>query len=153
MADTIGLTISTDGIGNFLRGMTEKASLTRGWLNRVAYPTIINAQRMRWASENATEGSSWTALNQLYANRKLRKYASYPGAGRKMLIATGRLVAGVLGDNQNDHYKLVSDNRLEVGTTIPYAGYVNEARNFTDLGPATVADLDQRLRDYLLRDA
>lgn len=151
MADTIGLRISTDGISAVLGQMTSRAQLMRGWLNRVAYPTVVAAQRMRWVSEGASEGASWRQLNPSYARQKLRKYASYPGAGRKLLVATSRLVGGVTGDNPNDHYKLVTDNRLEVGTVIPYAEYVNEDRNFTNLGPQTLASLDQQLRDYLLR--
>lgn len=152
MADTIGLKISVDGISEYFKGLSSRAGLVRGWLNRVAYPTIIAAQRMRWVSEGASEGASWRPLNPSYAMRKLKRYASYPGSGRKVLIATGRLVGGMTGDNQADHYKLVTDTRLEVGTTIPYAEYVNEDRNISDLGPATVADLDQKLRDYLLRN-
>lgn len=149
MADNIALRISTDGIKKKLDGMLTKASLAKGWLNRVAYPMVIEAQRMRWASEGASEGSSWAPLNTSYAIRKLKKYASSPGGGRKMLIATSRLVGGVTGDQAADHYKLVTDKMLMVGTTIGYAKYVNETRNFVKLGTATLKNLSDSLGEYL----
>lgn len=151
MADSIALKVSLDGISEYFNKMIDRTKLVRGWLNRVAYPTIIQAQRMRWVSEGASEGASWVPLNPSYAMRKLRRYANYPGAGRKLLIATGRLVGGVTGDNPNDHYKLVKDTSLEVGTTINYAEYVNEVRNFTDLGDATTQHLAEQLSEYILR--
>jgi hypothetical protein len=149
MADNISLRISTDGIKKKFDSMTNKAMLAKGWLNRVAYPMIIEAQRMRWASEGASEGSAWAPLNASYAIRKLKKYKDAPGGGRKMLIATSRLVAGVTGDNTADHYKLVTDKMLMVGTRIGYAKYVNEARNFVKLGSATMKNLSDSLGEYL----
>lgn len=151
MADHIALKVSYDGISKHFKKMIDRSELTSGWLNRVAYPLIIQAQRMRWASEGASEGDSWEPLNQSYAMRKLKRYANYPGAGRKMLIATGRLVAGVTGENRSDHYKLVKNGSLKMGTTIPYAEYVNEARNFTDLGDRTTKDLAKRFSQYIAK--
>ena len=149
MADSIGVRISPDGAGNKLRGMLNRAGLVRGWLNRVAYPLIIEAQRIRWASEGASEGGSWPALNPAYAIYKLKKFAGYPGGGRKMLIATGRLVDSVTGDNTKEHYKLVEDKRLSVGTMVGYAKYVDEARPITKLSSATIQVLKRSLNQYL----
>ncbi len=104
---------------------------------------------MRWASENATEGGSWRALNASYAIQKLKRYANFPGGGRKMLIATGRLVDSVTGDNKQDHYKLVAGNRLETGTRVDYAKYVAEDRPFTAFGQTTVKDLTDSLNSYI----
>jgi hypothetical protein len=149
MADSIALTISTDGITSALKGMVSRAGLVRGWLNRVGYPIIIEAQRMRWASENATEGASWKPLSAKYEKYKTRRFASAPGGGRKMMIASGRLIAGVTGDDPKDHYKLVEDTKLSVGTTVPYAEYANEARNFTELSSTTTKELADKLGEYI----
>lgn len=149
MADSVGLRISVDGAGNKLRAMLDRSGLIRGWLNRVAYPLIIEAQRIRWASENASEGSSWPQLNPSYATAKLKRFAAFPGGGRKMLIATGRLVESVTGDNTKDHYKLVEERRLTVGTMVGYAKYVDEDRNFTTFGKATKDNLTKRLNQYI----
>lgn len=150
MADNVFLKISEDGIKDYLGGMLNRANLVRGWLNRVAYPKIIQAQRRRWMTENESEGGKWEPLNPSYALRKLRKYRDYPGGGRKMLVATGRLVDGMTGDNTRDHYKLVTETTLEVGTTVSYARYVNEKRNIVDLSQETMDDLVDGLKDYLL---
>ncbi len=68
-----------------------------------------------------------------------------------MLVATGRLVDGMTGDNTGDHYKLVTETTLEVGTTINYAKYVNERRNIVDLSEATIKTLTDGLADYIVR--
>jgi hypothetical protein len=149
MADNIKLTVSVDGIRDRLSGMLNRAGLVRGWLNRVAYPKIIAAQRRRWITEGGSEGQVWAPLNPMYATRKLRKFADYPGGGRKMLIATGRLVDGMTGDNTADHYKMVTDRTLETGTTIDYARYVSEKRNIVDLSEETKQDLIEGLSKYL----
>lgn len=149
MADSIAVRISTDGISKKLLSMLDKGQLASGWLNRVAYPMIIASHRVRWASEGASEGRSWPALNPAYASRKLKRYADYPGGGRKMLIATGKLVASMTGDETQNHYKLVIENRLEVGTTLGYAKYVDEKRPITILSSQTRANLSKSLNDYL----
>ena len=151
MADNVSLSISVDGIGDYLKGMLDRAGLVRGWLNRVAYPMIIKAQQMRWMTEGASEGDGWAPLkNESYRKYKLKKYRDYPGGGRKLLIATGRLYQGMDGENTADHYKLVTDTSLEVGTTVSYAKYVNETRNIVDLGPETVDALVSGLSDYII---
>lgn len=68
-----------------------------------------------------------------------------------MLIATGRLVAGMTGDNPADHYKLVEDKRIYVGTRIEYAKYVNEKRDIVRLGRDTVVMIQNRWKDYIQR--
>lgn len=147
--DTIALTISVDGIRKTLSRMVGRAQLVEGWLNRVAYPMIIEAQRMRWASEGASEGDSWKPLNPRYESQKLKRFRDYPGSGRKMLIATSRLVDSVTGDSTKEHYKLVSDRSLEVGSTVPYAKFVDDERNFTELSDQTTQTIADKLSDYI----
>lgn len=149
MADSISVRIDVDGAGDKLRLMLTKADTIRGWLNRVAYPLIIESQRMRWVSENATEGGSWRRLNPVYQVMKLRKFQDYPGGGRKMMIATGNLADSITGDNPRDHFKLVSSYRLETGSKVTYAKYANEDRNFSVLGQNTIQKLKDSLREYL----
>jgi len=149
MSDNIKLDISLDGITNKLNGMLSRANLVDGWLNRVAYPQIIQHQRQRWMTEGASEGEQWKPLNPKYRLRKLSQFRDYPGAGTKMLIATGKLVDSITGDNKTDHYKIVSGKCLEMGTKVSYAKYVDETRNFTRLSDQTIEDLKAQLRAYL----
>lgn len=149
MADSVALRISVDGASKKLQQMINRSGLARGWLNRVAYPMIIESTRMRWASEGASEGRSWPALNPAYAMAKLKRFAAYPGGGSKMLIATGRLVESMTGEDTRDHFKLVEDKRLTVGTTVGYAKYVDEMRPITVLGSQTTTNLKSSLKAYL----
>jgi len=151
MSDGIKLKISENGIAKFLNGMLQRSSLVKGWLNRVAYPTIIRVQRQRWITEGNSEGYAWKQLSPNYEKYKLRKFADYPGGGRKLLIATNRLVDSMTGDNQSEHYKLVTDKTLEVGTFVPYAKYVDEQRSIVKLSPETVAELKDGLKKYLTK--
>ena len=146
---TIGVSIDPDGAGQYLMGMLDRSRLVDGWLNRVAYPTVIAKQRKRWETEGSSEGETWAPLNPAYAARKLKRFRDYPGAGRKMLIATSNLVSSVTGDKTDNHYKLVSGNRLETGTTISYGAWVNEKRDFVTLDQATIDELKAGLIAYL----
>jgi len=145
--------ITDNGISRQLEKMASRAQLARGWLNRVAYPKIIEAQRLRWVSQNTSEGKAWEPINTLYAIRKLTRFRDYPGGGRHILIATSRLVKGMTGDNKSDHYKLVTETRIEVGTLVAYAKWVNEDRDITSLGDRTVKGLIRDLQRYLAKGA
>lgn len=138
-----------DSVSKRFERMLKNPNLVRGFLNRVAYPMIIRFQRERWQSENATEGAPWDALDPLYARSKLKRFAIYPGGGRKMLIATSRLVKGVVGDVAADHYKLVEEKRLYVGTSVPYAKWVNKQRNFTRFGNESISKIRDELKKYI----
>lgn len=144
------LSFSKTGIQDYLNGMLDRTRLVTGWLNRVAYPMIIKDQRLRWQTEGSSEGASWEPLNPRYARVKLKRFAAYPGAGRKMLVATSRLVSGMTGDNTSDHYKLVQDTRIYVGTTIAYAKFVDEKRDITQLSDSSVDEIVSGLADYLV---
>lgn len=146
------MSVSEDGIGNWLNGMLNRASLVSGWLNRVAYPEMIKIQRVRWQTEGASQGAQWKPLkSENYRKYKLRKFADYPGAGSKLLIATNRLVDSMTGDNKNEHWKMVdvAKNRLEVGSFVPYGGYVDDERDITGLSDQAVDGLISELLDYL----
>lgn len=150
MANAKGAHFSVNGIADFLNGMADRAKLMTGWLNRVAYPELQKVQRARWQTEGSSEGEKWDALNPNYKTLKLRKFRDYPGGGRKMLVATSRLVGSMTGDNKTDHWKLVKGNELQMGTNVPYAGYVDDSRDITTLSEATVDRLAESARDYIV---
>lgn len=152
MSDKISLKVSVDGISKYLEKMLDRSRLIEGWLNRVAYPTLIKVQRVRWQTEGASEGSTWAAIDQNYATKKLSLFRDYPGSGRKLLIATGRLIQGMTGENKSDHYKLVTKSSLEMGTVgIDYAAYVDEKRDITTLSKETTSKLSDSLGKYLAK--
>lgn len=67
-----------------------------------------------------------------------------------MLVATSRLVMSMTGQSQTEHWKIVKDAKLEVGTLVPYAKYVDESRNITELSDETIDELVDGLTDYLI---
>lgn len=116
------------GLGDQIKKYLDRARLVDGYINRVIYPTYQRRQRKRYQTEGASEGVKWPALNAQYAAYKLKKFSSYPGGGRKMMIATGRMKDSVIGPGA-DHRKIgPSRGRLEVYWTTPYAVYTEDVR-------------------------
>lgn len=134
-----------------LEAKLKRANLITAFLNRVIYPMYQNAQRLRWTSQNTTEGPQWAALtSRAYAIRKAIRFASFPGGGQQLMIASGRLFNSVTGDDLADHKKLVEGNSLIILTSVPYAQYVDPVRNFSTMGKNTLDDMKQATRDYLM---
>jgi hypothetical protein len=139
-------------IENDLLQMVRRAHDFRGLFNRVLYPMFKKAQLARWSTENSSEGQKWAPLNAKYREYKLDKFKeSPPYNGTKMLIATNRLIDSVIGPSA-DHRKIVEPKRLIISTTVPYAKYVNEKRNFTHFGRITENRILNVVRLYVMKN-
>lgn len=134
-----------------LEEMATRAKSPQTYLNTVFLEDYRNAQRQRWMTENSSEGATWERLNPAYAAYKLKRYGggpkyktgkrgegrwvpdgswpSYPGGGRKMLIATGDLFQSVIGPGKGFN-KIVTDRSIIIATSIDYAPMVNRLRPF-----------------------
>lgn len=116
-----------------LQQMVEQTRQTRAFLERVVYPSYLKAQMKRWMSEGRSDGvgalQAWKPLSSRYSAWKKVRYASAPGGGTKMLIATMRLFNAVTGKGEG-HKKLISDKSIIIGVDVPYAKYVNASRPF-----------------------
>ncbi len=143
------LDVAIDSATEFLHGMLDRAKMPAAWLNRVAYPELLRIQRRRWETEGASEGDPWLPLNDTYRAKKLKMFRDYPGRGTKMLVATGRLIDSMTKPGDPDHYKLVTEKRIEVGTQLEYAKFVGELRDITTLSQDTVDELLSDLGIYL----
>jgi len=142
----------SSGVEKSFKGMINRARSQEAFLQRVIYPEYQNRQRKRWMSEGASEGQRWPALNTKYAASKLVRFASYAGAGTKMMIATGRLKDAVIGDgDQSEHRKIIQKQTLFVSWATPYAKWTEKVR------PVNVWDKKQndvmmkKARLYLLK--
>lgn len=138
------------GVTMNLQAKIARGKSLRGWIDRVAYPQYQNLQRERWMTEGASQGTSWPSLNPKYEKYKARKFASFPGGGTKMMIATSRLFNSVIGDDLENHRKIATDTSLEVFSTLDYAQYPNVRRNFTDFSQATMEDLANQAAQYIM---
>jgi len=75
-------------------------------------------------------------------------YPNYPGNGKRINIATGRLVNSLLGEGPG-HVKLVKPTSLTIGTTVPYAKDVDASRTLSDLSKYTLEVISRELSSYL----
>jgi hypothetical protein len=118
-------------------GMINRANLPTGYLGRVVYPEILNIQGRRWATENASQGDQWIPIMPDYARRKLRRYQSYPGGGRKLLVATDTLRQAMTntkgGTGDKYHHRILTNREVGFYITVPYAGFVDKVRDITSL--------------------
>lgn len=125
-----------NNIRKHLDEMMEKATHLRGFMERVVYPSYLKAQMKRWMTEGRSDGHGdlppWQPLSARYKAWKLKRWASAPGGGTKMMIASGRLFQAAMNQGPG-HRKIVTDRSLIVGIdpgVVPYAKYVNAERPF-----------------------
>lgn len=163
------LKTTSAGITKRLDSMMSRSQALEGFINRVIYPLYQNYQRRRWMDQNAKQTGQWDALNPSYAARKKIMYGggpkhewvggrtpwrvkgqwpSYPGQGTKMMIATGRLFKGVIGES-GEHKKIVTTKSLRIFTTVPYASYADEARDFSTFDRAFKRDILRQTMQYI----
>lgn len=133
------------GITERLNQMTERAGATQGFFLKVVYPRYQKSMLKKWAEE----GPGWARLDAAYAARKAKKYAGYPGAGRKMLIVTDRLRQSVIGPVHSEFKMAVTRSSLVIRTDVPYSSYVNEKRNFATIDASDLAQWKSDLMDYV----
>lgn len=150
MADESGISSIVSGIQSRLEAMINQVNLVPGYLSRVVYRQYQNAQRMRWASENATmdaEGGIWDRLDPEYAKYKERKW---PGTGDKILVRTQKLLDSVIGPS-SDHVMVVDSSSIRISTLVPYASFVDERRTFSQFSPIFYQEVYSGLKDYLTK--
>lgn len=147
-----------DGISRSLRSMETRSKTVQGYLNRVVYPLYQNAQRLRWQSENGTQGTKWLPYERTFASsgaaaayrrHKLKKFAAAPGGGRKLMIASGRTFQSVIGPSI-DHRKLVTARSIKIATVVPYARYANDARPFDEFNEEFKVRIRKGIAKYLV---
>ncbi len=167
----------TTEVTDQLQKISKRSDDGRAFLTRIAYPLYQDAQRERWMTENQSQGSGWKPLNPRYAAYKLRRYGggtkyrwiggrgdgrpwrpagnwpSYPGGGRKMMIATGELVASVTGDKLTYHKRVITTRSMIISTTLDYAEDANSKRNFTDFNDRFWRTLMDKYKAYIQGDA
>lgn len=138
-----------------LTKMTQSSMFFEGWANRNLPRLYANAERTRWITEGVSEGSQWKPLSPLYRERKKKLYGGYPGGGNVTLIATSRMLAGILppeerGDVVASHgeefRKLINGKRIIFSTINPYAEDVNAVRDFSSWSSSTIKTF---VKDYV----
>lgn len=137
-----------------LTKMYTRASDMRAFLNTTVFDMYRQAQIKRWMTENVSEGSKWKKLTPNYKKWKLKRYASFPGGGRKLLIATGLLSRSAIGQDVSGFRKIVNDRSLIINiseTRIPYARDVAKARPFMRFGKKTKEKIKRAMMNYWIK--
>jgi len=147
---SVSLKTVSNGINKYLNVMRQRERALIGYFNRNVLEQYRNLQRKRWMTENASEGQPWAALNPLYASRKRRQFASYPGKGTKKLVATNRLFESVIGPGA-DFRKIVSSRGLYIATVTPYSKYVNEERSFTGWSKKSEHEIKMNIAQFIFK--
>lgn len=145
---SVSLKTVKDGITVNLKGLLDRGRAMQSFLNTNIYQMYQNIQRERWMTENASETEGWKSLSTKYAAYKLKKYAGSEYGGDKMLIATGDLFKAVIGPGSGQR-KMVTNTKLYISTDIPYAGYVDEKRNFTNYGQDSKDKFNNAIKDFV----
>jgi len=155
----MNLKVDLSSVTKQFESLMSRSRFVDGWLNRVAYPQLLNVQRERWQTEGGSQGSQWKPISEKTKQSKLKRFRDYPGGGRKSLIATGRLAYSMTltkslrsdKASDSDHYKLVSGQKLAMGSFVPYAKYQEEkGRDLTSLSEDTQEKLVKSLKDYIV---
>jgi len=91
----------------------------RPFWEQVAIPFFHRWELEDFVVEGGRSGASWQSLSDPYAAWKRRHF---PGAG--ILVRTGALKASLADAGASDAITRSQPTQLEVGTTVPYAKYL-----------------------------
>lgn len=142
-----------------MKARTGKAAAAR------IYPLYQKLQTKRFETENASEGSRWEPLNKAYAEQKLKRFKSYPGAGTKILVATGTLGGAVIGPGApfggtDKHVALFKNYSMQIsvaeggknlaGKPFDYARQVAEKRPFMQFSEASLQLMKDELKKFII---
>lgn len=150
---TTGMRKQNDPLTAALEGMLTRANTVQAYLNRVVWRQYQDAQQKRWITENSSEGASWKKLTPAYEKRKKTIYASFPGAGNALMVATGKLSSGAMGRDSQYFYKEVTSKGMKVYVNrdaLPYAAYVAEDRPYMEFGQDTMNTIVKGLGDFMI---
>lgn len=109
-----GIKKTEDAVTAKLDLMIERGRSVRAFWMRKVLPRYVAAQKSRFITENESQTGRWLAINTAYAKYKTVKYKSFPGGGRKLLIATGRMMQALILDNKNDIGVVATDESLVI---------------------------------------
>lgn len=148
----MGLEQVKSGVEDRLKGMITRGKSVSAYMNRVLLKEYKDAQNERWQTQGASQEKQWAPLSPLYVRQKKKRFASFPGGGNKMMVATSRLSAGALGLDSQYYYKIVTDNSFIFGINLgalPYAKYPGVRRPFMSFSDNTLKKWMDGIANYV----
>lgn len=161
-----------------LNGILTRAKSTQGAGARI-FPLYQQLQTKRFQTEGASEGQAWPKLNpkyQAYKEKRYgggtkrgkdgdRKWGSWPGGGRKMLIGTSTLAGAVIGpgapfEGTANNVQIYKPYSLQIsvnmsgtnaeGKPFNYGGFVAEKRPFMAFSSKSIDQMKTIMKNYLI---
>lgn len=151
-----GITAIQSGVQAKLQMMVEKGKSMSSYFNRITFQNFKNVQNARFQTENASQGDKWEPIDpeSRYGKLKPKKFATYPGAGRALMVATGKLASGALAKDSANYYKAVTDRSFIIGMnldSVPYAKHAGDARPYMTVNSETLAIWKKNIVAYMTR--
>lgn len=140
------------GILQKLYKLSSRADDPRAFLNTHVFNMYKEAQAKRWMTENKSEGDRWKKLSPNYRKWKEKKYAKFPGGGKKLMIATNTLSRAAMGRDASGFRKIVTKNRLTISIStdkIKYASDVAKFRPYMKFGDKTKEKIKKAMIDWI----
>lgn len=138
-----------DNTNKRLEDLVLKGRDARSFIKKYLKPFYIDAQRDRFESKNVSQGAEWAPLNPQYEKYKLKKFAGFPGGGRKINVATGRLYRTLTFQEPNSVKELVEDKTWIVIFDVPYGTFVDKARPVLKFNYAFRRDIREKFVKYM----
>lgn len=142
------------GIENDLKAKLTRAQSIKTFFMRVTLNQYYNAQKMRWDTENRSEEEEWLPLSPEYKKEKEKKFAEYPGSGRQLMIATGKLAKSATGMDLEGQEVIATDTSLTINLNtsyLPYAEYAAEVRPVMEFSDKTISEMHAKLRQFIIK--
>lgn len=154
MANT-GWKQTQNAIEKNLEGLLSRTHSVSSYLNRILFRQYQKAQIERWQTENASQGSQWAPISEMYARRKRKKFASAPGGGNVIMTATGRLMSGAQATDSAYFFKKVTDKSFTIGInvgTLAYAVYPGVMRPYMEFNEETEKQWREKLLAFVVQN-
>jgi hypothetical protein len=148
-----GLVKTKDNVTHALNEMIKRRHTVAWFLEKHTFAQYKAAQLKRWPTNNVSEGHKWDDLDPKYAERKLIKCATMPGAGRQIMVRTGKLVDAAIGKSA-DLLRVVTNSGIRVyidSAAIPYGHYAADRRPIMAFGKNTKNEMITDLTNFIMR--
>lgn len=144
--------------------MLSQAGSVPSAMSRI-YPMYQKFQTQRFMTENSSQGTTWAPLSPVYAERKRKRFSGYPGAGGRLMIATGTLAGAVIGPGApfqgTDHHRFITTSTgmtisveqsgvNAAGKPFNYAEFAAEKRPIMTFNEDSIEQMKKELAKFIL---
>lgn len=137
-------------LADYHHKLLDRTNSMQAFFNRNIFRMYQKAQARRWITENESEKNKWEPLSSAYAKSKRTRWAAAPGAGTKLMIASGKLVKAATG--QEGFVKIATNTGLSVSLQSDFIGgakYATIKRPVMNFSRKTINEMRDAIRAYM----